>query len=245
LGSEPGGELKQRLVVSASGGQLHAADGAGDCGNRHSGKTEGRGVTEKSHTRLAVVGAGGEAGNGRAGEQQKLVLSEQFIDACAEIGVALAQSGDLRCGNARSPLKPLANGGLEAVEVAGVQARRLPRLNGRKDLDGLGPKSGIEGVGLETKCFKLADGCVEAGGDLRFAVVEKAVRDGGKSREDWLWDSNGGRERVGKQRRVFEVAKEPAHGVKGLSKVRGAAPVATVQRGSITGQSAECGGDTN
>ncbi len=50
------------------------------------------------------------------------------------------------------------------------------------------------------------------------------------------------REEAGQQRRVFEIAKEPAHGVERLGEVRAAAPVAAAERGAIAGEAAESGG---
>ncbi len=53
------------------------------------------------------------------------------------------------------------------------------------------------------------------------------------------------REKTGQRRRIFKVAKEPAHGVEGFSQMRAAAPVAAADRGAITGQAAERGRDAD
>ncbi len=68
--AELGGELEQRLVRAARGGQLHAAKGAGDGDRRQAGEAEGRGVAQEARTRFAVVRARGEARYRGAGEQE-------------------------------------------------------------------------------------------------------------------------------------------------------------------------------
>ena len=55
---------------------------------------------------------------------------EQLVHARVESGVT--QSGNFICSDARAPFQPLADGGLDAVEEAGVQARGFPCLNGGK-----------------------------------------------------------------------------------------------------------------
>ena len=51
-----------------------------------------------------------------------------------------------------------------------------------------------------------------------------------------------GDEDIGEQGSVFEIAKEPAHGVEGLGEVRAASPVAAADGGAIAGEAAEGGG---
>ena len=72
---------------------------------------------------------------GEAGSRSSSCSLQQFVDARAELGVALAQCGQFSVGDACAPLQPLADRGLNLVEVAGVNARCLPRLDGRKDLE--------------------------------------------------------------------------------------------------------------
>jgi len=88
----------------------------------------------------------------------------------------------------------------------------------------------------------FADGALEVGGDFRLAIVEEAACDGGESREAELCGRLGRGEGSSEERRIFKVAKEPAHGVKGFRKVQAAAPVAVAKRGPISGQAAERSG---
>ncbi len=58
---------------------------AGDGDGGHSGEAERRGVAKEACARLAVVGAGGEARDGRGGQQDQFVVGEQIVHARAEL----------------------------------------------------------------------------------------------------------------------------------------------------------------
>ena len=108
-GSKPGRKLEQGLVAAAGGGQLHSAVGAGDGHHRHSRQAEGRGVTQQTAARAAMIRSGDEARNRGAGQQEELMRGEQLVHARVESGVT--QSGNFICSDARAPFQPLADAG--------------------------------------------------------------------------------------------------------------------------------------
>jgi len=69
------------------------------------------------------------------------------------------------------------------LEVAGVEARCFPGLNGREDLCGLRPPIWMDDLSFEPERFQFADCAVEAGHNSRFAIMKKAVCDSGEAGE--------------------------------------------------------------
>ena len=68
-------DVVHELVAAARRGQLHSANGTGDGDHRHAGETERRGVTQQTGSRLAMIGAGCQAGNGRCRKKKKFMGS--------------------------------------------------------------------------------------------------------------------------------------------------------------------------
>jgi len=109
-----------------------------------------------------------------------MVGGEKFIDAGTEDRVTLAEGGDFIGGDARAPLEAFADGGLELVEVAGMDAGGFPCLDGGEDLERVCPPVDVDGGGVEAESFEFTDGGAEAGDNFRLAVVEKNVVDDGE-----------------------------------------------------------------
>ena len=170
------------------------------------------------------------------------MLGEELVDAHIECGVELAERGDLGIRDARAPLETFANVRLDEVEMTGVQARGFPGLDGREDRSGVGPPIGMNGAAFEAEGSQFLNDGVEAVDDFRFAIVEEGVRDGGEAREHGLRRAGCGSEGCGEQERIFEIAKEPAHGVKRFTEVYATSPVAAADGGTIAGESGERGG---
>ena len=120
-------------VVFAGGYELHAARGEGDGDGRHPGEAGRRGIAQEALAGLAVVGAGGEAGDGGGREEQQFVLGEERVHAGAKCLVAGAERGDGDCAEACAPLEALADGGLELGVVATVDLGCFGGLNGGED----------------------------------------------------------------------------------------------------------------
>ncbi len=148
------GKREERLVVAAGCGQLHAAVRAGDGDRGHASQAERRRVAQQARAGLAVVGAGGEARNGNRWQQNELVRGEELVHARAKSCVALAQCGDFIGSEAGAPLEAVADGRLEAIEVAGVQLRSLRRLEGREDFDGIRPPVRVDGSTFQSKILQ-------------------------------------------------------------------------------------------
>ena len=120
---------------------------------------------------------------------------------------------------------------------------RLPRPGwARRSQWNRAHQAGSKVRALKAEGFKFADGCVEAGDDLRFAIVEKAVSDGCEAREGGLRGGLGGREGTARSGASSRSRKSQPMVSKDSRKVRAAAPVAAAERGAITGEAAECGG---
>lgn len=92
---ETSGELKKSFIRATRGGQLHAANCAGDSNDWNAGETEGRGVTQQTGAGVAVIRPGGKAGNGHGWKQNEIVLGQQTIHAGTEDLVPIAQRVDL------------------------------------------------------------------------------------------------------------------------------------------------------
>src|SRR5208282_1282958 len=117
--------------------------------------------------------------------------------------------------------------------MAGMNARSLPRLDRRKDLEGTSPPGRIELEFSEAERFKVGGNPVQGVHNLRIAIVQELVVDYGKAVEvrarlDMPW-----REYRPQQRRVLEISKKPPHRVEGLRQMRSATPVAASQRRSV------------
>jgi len=122
------------------------------------------------------------------------VCSKKFVDARTERYVAPAQSCDFIGCNTRAPFKAFANGRLEAVELAGVDASGLPSLDGREDFKRVRPPVDVDARGPQAEGFKFTDRGVQAIKDRRLAVVEKAVIDDGDASEERNWSRQRRRE---------------------------------------------------
>src|ERR1700722_17837377 len=72
------GELQQSFIIATSGRHLHASCFTWNRDDRHAGEAERRRVAQQTRTRLAVIGADREAGNGRGGHQKQFMRSEKF-----------------------------------------------------------------------------------------------------------------------------------------------------------------------
>jgi hypothetical protein len=107
--------------------------GDGDYGN--AGEAEGCCVAEKTAAGLAVVCACWEDGDGCGGKKEEIVFGEELVHALAEGLVESAQNFYFRIGDARAPFEAFADGGLEMIEVAGVDAGGFPSLNGGEDIE--------------------------------------------------------------------------------------------------------------
>ena len=119
------GEGEERLVEFTSGGDLHAAGGAGDGDGGCASQAERRSVAQEAAARLAVIGAGREASHGRAGQQDELVRGEEIVHTRAKCIVTPAEGRNFIGREACAPLEAIADGGFNLVEVAGVQQRGL------------------------------------------------------------------------------------------------------------------------
>ena len=65
--------------------------------------------------------------------------------------------------------------------------------------------------------------------NLRLTIVEEAFIGNGKTREGLGCSRTGRCKKFSQQRRVFQIAKYPSHGVEGLRQVRAALPIAPAQ----------------
>ena len=93
----------------------------------------------------------------------------------------MTQRGYFSWCDASTHFKPLANRRLEVVEVAGMHARRLPRLNLHKYLSRLRPPFRFNRSAFQPQLLQFPNEGVETIHNLRFAIVKKAVTDRGKS----------------------------------------------------------------
>jgi hypothetical protein len=86
-----------------------------------------------------MVGASRKTRDGRGGEQDELMCCEELVHTGAEVLVALAEGGNFGGGETRAPFEPIADGGFELIEVAGVEAGSFRGLDGSQDREGVGP----------------------------------------------------------------------------------------------------------
>ena len=124
----------------------------------------------------AVVGAGFNACHGRTRQEQQFVLRKQLICTRAEFFVPAPQCGNFGLAQAGAPFQAIANRCLEVIEVAGVQPRRLRRLDGCKDLNCFSPPCRIDRAAFEPKRLKIANYFAEPFQHARFAQARRPQR---------------------------------------------------------------------
>ena len=130
--------------------------------------------------------------------------------------------------NARAPLEAFADGGLNLVEVSSVNARRLPCLDGGEDLKRICPPARRRRVVLSSpSAWSSRSTLAKAFEDCGFAIVQERIVDDGELFEVvHMAVALPGTKMSASRGAVFEVAKEPAHGVEGLGEMRAPAPIA-------------------
>ena len=77
------------------------------------------------------------------------MLGEEFVHACPEVDVTLAEDSYFIGRDALAPFEAFANGWGNMLEVAGVDARRFPCLDRREDAEGVGPPVDIDDRGTQ------------------------------------------------------------------------------------------------
>jgi len=91
------------------------------------------------------------------------VRGQQFIHAIAERLASLTQGGEFGSADVRAPFETLANGGLKAVEVTGMDARCLRRLNRGEDIERVCPPASVDAGTVQAKVSKSANGALQIG----------------------------------------------------------------------------------
>src|SRR5579864_4460740 len=105
-----------------------------------------------------------------------------------------------------APLQPFANGWLNLVEMSGMDARRLPRLDRREDFERPLPPRHIDARTAQAKSVQFVGDFVKARDDLRLAIMEKRVMDDRKPLEFPNYRRFARRKRLCQQRAIFEIA---------------------------------------
>src|SRR6185437_7384210 len=97
--------------------------------------------------------------------------------------MAAPKRGDFIWSDACAPFESLANFRLNALEIACMDARGLPRRDRGKDLKRYRPPAGVERVPFQPQFFKFARSGFEISHDLRLAVVQKIRGNDGETLE--------------------------------------------------------------
>ncbi len=117
-----------------------------------------------------------------AGSRSSSCVGEELVHARAKCFVTLAKGGDFLRGDALRPTPGVR--GCEAsnsVEVAGMNPGGLPGLDGRKDVEGLGPPVDVDNGRIQAEGFQFANCGLEAGDNVRLAVEQKTCIDDGNA----------------------------------------------------------------
>src|ERR1019366_5244383 len=171
------GNLSKRFIAVMRGGQLHAAMFARESDDGHASQAKRSRVTQQSYAGFGVVCTYSKSRDWGCGHRQQLKRSKQICQTPPELCMTPEQRGNLKICNLCAPHQPLADRRFEVVEVAGVDVRGFPRLNGRKNFEGAAPPVGIEGRGMQAERLQLGGRRVKGGDNLRFAIAEKALID--------------------------------------------------------------------
>src|SRR5271166_4734503 len=134
-----------------------------------------------------MIRAGCEARYWSGGHQQQILRCENLVHARLKVCMALAQYRNLHRRNSRAPLQPFAKRRFKDAKVAGMNARRLPRLNGRINLKSVVPPLCVDGGRAQPKQLQIENCGEQAGDNLRLAIVENAFVRYGKTREGPSW----------------------------------------------------------